>query len=99
MRKRYAFFLIVSCALLMVLASTFRVPKASARGQQNTPTFHAKGTHTCQSKTSIGHECVVEGDFNDCDEAYHKLKMQDCCSSTKEGGATSGFVLNYCYPK
>ena len=100
MRKRHSVLLIVPCVLVMTRPCRYvSHSKAIARTQQNTPTFHAKGTHTCQSSTSIGHECIVEGDFNDCDEAYHKLKMQDCCSSTKEGGASSGFVLNYCYPK
>jgi hypothetical protein len=66
---------------------------------QHTPHFHAKGTHQCQSKTSIGHTCVVEGEFLDCDEAYHKLKMDDCCGQTKEGGASSGFTLDSCVPQ
>lgn len=99
MNERRAIAVMVTCSVLIIaVASASRAPKAGPRTGQNTPSFHAKGTHMCQSKTSIGHECVVEGDFNDCDEAYHKLKMQDCCSTTKEGGASSGFTLNSCVP-
>jgi hypothetical protein len=67
--------------------------------QTHTPHFHANGTHQCQSKTSIGHTCEVEGEFTDCDEAYQKLKMNDCCSHTKEGGASSGFTMGSCMPR
>lgn len=65
---------------------------------QETPHFRAGGTHQCQSSTSIGHKCKVEGEFHDCDEAYRKLKMEDCCGNTKEGGGSIGFTLDYCSP-
>ena len=66
---------------------------------QETPHFHAKGTHKCQSTTSIGHTCEVEGESVDCNEAYYKLKMQDCCSQTKEGGSSIGFAIDSCVPQ
>jgi hypothetical protein len=99
MKQPKTILLVSACVFAIIfIARALGVPALHSRAYQNTPTFHAKGTHMCQSKTSIGHECIVEGDFNDCDEAYQKLKMQDCCSKTKDGGASSGFTLNSCIP-
>jgi hypothetical protein len=66
---------------------------------QETPQFHARGTHQCQSKTDIGHKCKVEGwSYHDCDQAFHELQQDDCCPSTKEGGGSIGFTLDFCSP-
>src|SRR4051794_22184746 len=79
---------------------------------QLTPSFTANGTHKCQSATDIGHSCPVSGnDFNDCHEAAVKLKMDDCCPSTRKcttnpdgtqscryGGSSIEFIMGACYP-
>jgi len=53
----------------------------------NSPNFRATGKHQCQSATSIGHWCTTFGvNFSDCTEAHVKLKMQDCCHHTPQGG-------------
>lgn len=56
----------------------------------------AFGTHKCQSETSIGHSCQVTGLFTSCDEAFHVLKRQDCCPSTKEKGTSIEFRIVKC---
>jgi hypothetical protein len=56
----------------------------------------ASGTHTCgEGKDRV---CVVSGSFGNCADAQITLKTRDCCSTTPQGGTSSGFVLNYCIP-
>jgi hypothetical protein len=79
----------------------------------STPNFAAGGMHQCQSETDIGHSCsVFDIGFNDCNEAAIKLRMKDCCPSTKlcsfdpatgkftcrYGGTSIGFTVSYCIP-
>ena len=95
LRPLAVFALVFACAVLGFSAR--HVDQIAA--QQNTPSFYAKGTHQCQSKTSIGHTCKVDGYFNDCDEAFRKLKMQDCCPNSKYGGNSTDFTLDSCTPR
>lgn len=84
-----------TCLVVLALASaTSKVDSVSFAtfrllDEPHTPHFSAKGTHQCQSKTAIGHTCEVEGEFTDCDEAYQELKMEACCSTTKDEGTVA----------
>lgn len=62
------------------------------------PQLHkAEGEHTCQSRESIGHTCKNLGvGFTDCNQAFFKLKMEDCCSGSTYGGNSIGFKLQKC---
>ena len=60
--------------------------------------FRAKGVHQCWSNKDIGFKCEVEGHFSDCDEAFRKLKMEDCCPKAHAGDGSIGFTLEYCSP-
>ena len=51
---------------------------------QNPRLYRAEGEHQCQSDQSIGHACKNLGvNFTDCNQAYSKLKMEDCCSGSR----------------
>lgn len=65
---------------------------------RQTPQLHkAEGEHTCQSRESIGHACKNLGvGFTDCNQAFFKLKMEDCCSGSKYGGSSIGFKITKC---
>jgi len=57
--------------------------------------YSASGTHRCEKS----HSCAVTGfGFSNCNDASITLKTRDCCSTSAKGGASSGFVLNYCLP-
>lgn len=59
--------------------------------------FHAEGTHTCQSPSSIGHTCKVWGfGYDDCIHARIALSQDDCCPHSAYGGNSIGFTLDYC---
>ncbi|SDX61517.1 hypothetical protein [Nitrosomonas oligotropha] len=59
--------------------------------------FFARGEHTCQSRSSIGHKCEVRGSgFFDCNEAEYDLRNKSCCSSTPKGGSSIGFRITKC---
>lgn len=62
------------------------------------PQLHkAEGEHQCQSPESIGHTCKNLGvGFTDCNQAFYKLKMEDCCSGSKYGGSSIGFKVLKC---
>jgi hypothetical protein len=60
--------------------------------------FYAKGTHTCQSRTRLGHKCEVRGQYTSCHDAGNSLKLDDCCANTKEGGTSIKFSLDACSP-
>lgn len=79
----------------------------------DTPSFAAAGTHQCQSSADIGHTCnVFDIGFDDCNQAAIRLRLNDCCPSTKVcgpdpvtgevkcryGGTSIGFWINYCVP-
>jgi hypothetical protein len=101
----FAFLGDVSHAPAMSKASPMRRPL-------DTPSFYANGTHSCWSKTDIGHTCKVSGYFNDCHEAHSKLRNDDCCPRTKQchlnpgssafecryGGASVGYTPGVCLP-
>lgn len=76
-------------------------PAATERRDYSTSTlarlFRAKGTHQCQSHTSIGHKCSVFGtNYTSCDEAQRKLAMSDCCPKTKDKGTSIDFQMGTC---
>ncbi|MCM2351825.1 MAG: hypothetical protein NDI69_17555 [Bacteriovoracaceae bacterium] len=57
----------------------------------------AEGEHMCQSHTSIGHTCKNLGvNFMDCNQAFFKLKQEDCCSGSTYGGVSIGFKIKEC---
>jgi hypothetical protein len=57
--------------------------------------FSAHGTHICWSNAGIGHKCEVEGsDFIDANDAYFRLKRQDCCPYTLLKGTSTDFKFN-----
>lgn len=79
----------------------------------DTPGFSASGDHICWSDTDAGHSCHVwDVGFDDCNQAYFKLKANDCCPSTRIcttdpqtgtqkctlGGTSIGFTLSSCLP-
>lgn len=65
---------------------------------RSNPQLHkAEGEHQCQSREAMGHTCKNLGvGFTDCNQAFYKLKMEDCCSGSKYGGSTIGFKLTKC---
>ena len=87
------------------------VPLAATLYSVGVRQFRAKGVHTCQSQTDIGHTCRVLGSgYTDCNQASLKLKMEDCCPSTRRcgrdpetkkeqcryGGKSIGFGMEQC---
>lgn len=51
--------------------------------------FHAKGQHQCWSAGVIGYYCEVEGNnFHDSNEAFYRLKNQNCCKTWVLNGRT-----------
>jgi hypothetical protein len=75
------------------------IPALNLAQAQGARQFRADGTHTCQSKESIGHTCQSWGtQFNSCDEAAVKLKADDCCPRTKEKGSSIKFTMGKCTP-
>jgi hypothetical protein len=57
----------------------------------------AVGEHTCQSRGSIGHKCTVRGNtFTDCNQATYRLRREDCCPRTRDGGNSIGFSMRSC---
>jgi hypothetical protein len=80
------------------VASDTAMPRGAA-ARADTPSFFGTGEHTCQSASSIGHRCPVEGwGFVDCDVAYYSLMRQDCCPTSEHGGGSIGFRLLACGP-
>jgi hypothetical protein len=72
-------------------------PPAAARQESRIgqlPRYSAGGTHQCGS----GGSCVVSGSFSNCNDATITLRTRDCCPTTKNGGTSKGFALNYCIP-
>jgi hypothetical protein len=66
---------------------------------KSTPSFFGKGTHQCQSRTSIGHKCESSGfAYVDCIAAFNALKADDCCPRTPDEGVSIDFMMNYCLP-
>jgi hypothetical protein len=59
------------------------------------PRYSASGTHQCESASGRG-SCVVTGEFSNCLDASSSLMTRDCCPTTRSGGKSSGFALNYC---
>jgi len=54
--------------------------------------YSASGTHQCPRGS-----CVVTGvGFNNCNQAGSYLRQEDCCPTTRNGGRSMGFFLNYC---
>ena len=65
--------------------------------KNNARLYRGEGEHQCQSPESIGHTCKNLGvNFMDCNHAFYKLKMEDCCSGSKHGGTTIAFKLTKC---
>ena len=59
--------------------------------------YRGEGIHQCQSKDSIGHSCENAGlNFTDCNVAFFKLKMADCCPDSRYGGTSISFKLTKC---
>jgi hypothetical protein len=56
----------------------------------------AGGTHQCRSQNGSTHTCVVTARFGDCISAESGLQVRDCCPSSRGGGTSTGFVMNYC---
>lgn len=64
---------------------------------QNPRIYRGEGEHQCQSSESIGHTCKNLGvNFMDCNNAFFKLKRDDCCSGSQFGGTSIGFKLTKC---
>src|SRR2546426_5567633 len=90
-----------SASAPQVLASSAQAPAPPPTpvtpGVPGAKLFRASGTHKCQSRTALGHSCTsFDTNFTSCDEAAQKLKLQDCCGKTKEGGASIEFVMGGC---
>jgi hypothetical protein len=66
--------------------------------REATPTvYRGEGVHQCQSRDSIGHTCENAGvNFTDCNVAFFKLKMTDCCPDSRYGGNSINFKLTKC---
>ncbi|WP_408096857.1 hypothetical protein ACJVC5_17600 [Peredibacter sp. HCB2-198] len=65
--------------------------------KSNARLYRGEGEHQCQSPESIGHTCKNLGvNFMDCNHAFYKLKMEDCCSGSKYGGTSIAFKLTKC---
>jgi len=59
--------------------------------------YTASGTHQCGADK--GRSCVVTGSgFTNCNDASISLQTRDCCPTTRKGGTSSSFTLNYCIP-
>jgi hypothetical protein len=59
--------------------------------------YRAEGEHQCQSAQSIGHTCKNLGvNFTDCNNAFFKLKQDDCCSGSEYGGNSISFKVTKC---
>lgn len=59
--------------------------------------YRGEGLHQCQSRDSIGHSCENAGlNFTDCNVAFFKLKMADCCPDSLYGGTSISFKLTKC---
>jgi hypothetical protein len=59
--------------------------------------YRAEGEHQCQSARSIGHTCKNLGvNFTDCNNAFFKLKQDDCCSGSRYGGNSINFKVTKC---
>jgi hypothetical protein len=59
--------------------------------------YRAEGEHQCQSAQSIGHTCKTLGvNFTDCNNAFFKLKQDDCCSGSRYGGNSINFKVTKC---
>jgi len=57
--------------------------------------YSASGTHQCPNG-----RCVVTGYlFSNCVEAASSLRVRDCCPTTRDGGTSRGFTMNYCIPE
>ena len=90
--------------IILAIVLGLAVASSSAFGQ--TPRlFRANGEHKCQSSTDIGHTCMNFGtNYTSCDEAYFKLKREDCCPATQKrvdgklrfGGTSIDFHVNSC---
>lgn len=64
---------------------------------KNAKPHKAEGRHLCQSEQSIGHSCRNIGiNYMDCNQAFYKLRMDDCCSGSKYGGTSIHFELLKC---
>ena len=65
--------------------------------QVNPRLYRAEGEHQCQSRESIGHTCKILGvNFTDCNQAFFKLKRDDCCSGSEFGGSSIQFKITKC---
>lgn len=65
--------------------------------RQSPRLYRAEGQHICQSPSSIGHQCKNLGvNLTDCNQAFFKLKQNDCCSGSQYGGTSIGFKLTKC---
>ena len=60
------------------------------------PRYSASGTHQCGSGQR---SCIVSGQLNDCNDAMSSLRTRDCCATSRGGGSSTGFALNYCIPE
>jgi len=94
-------------ALVVVAASVLAWAPGAARAAEGVagrdagrvaqlPRYSASGTHQCGSGNR---SCIVTGQFNDCNEAMSSLRTRDCCATTRNGGSSTGFALNYCIPE
>lgn len=64
---------------------------------QNPRLYRGEGEHQCQSSQSLGHSCKNLGvNFTDCNHAFFRLKMEDCCKGSEYGGRSIGFKLTKC---
>jgi hypothetical protein len=89
--------------LLSLERSPTRAAGASGHWARSTPWatsgehFRALGEHTCHSRRSNGHSCIVEleGD-GACAIVESLMRQQDCCPTTEEGGRSAGFHLESC---
>jgi hypothetical protein len=65
--------------------------------QLNPRLYRGEGEHQCQSSQSIGHTCKNLGvNFTDCNHAFFRLKMEDCCKGSDGGGRSISFKLTKC---
>jgi hypothetical protein len=89
-RPRVIPILAAAAGLLCVPASGKDLKLAQLR-------YTASGTHQCGGEK--GRSCVVTGSgFTNCNDASISLQTRDCCPTTRNGGTSSGFTLNYCIP-
>jgi hypothetical protein len=92
-------------AVLAVLVWPLGAPRAAERASPpardsarlaQLPRYSASGTHQCGEGNR---SCIVSGQFNDCNDATISLRTRDCCPTTRNGGSSTGFSLNYCIPE